>query len=98
MKRPVAVLALVAGAPSPTPSPGEAAALDVSPGLPGFLALFALAVVVALLVVDMTKRIRGLRYRAEIAQRRRQPDQREPPGPRSDPDSADLDGGERGDR
>lgn len=79
-------------APGPSPSPGEPGALDVSPGLPGFLALFALAVLIAFLAVDMTKRIRGLRYRAEVAQRR-SAEQRRATGPGSDTDSADLDGG-----
>lgn len=87
-----ALPAWVAVALSPSPSPGEQAPLDASPGLPGFLALFALAVVIVLLAVDMTKRIRGLRYRAEVAQRR--PSERQDAtDPGSDTDSADLDGG-----
>jgi zona occludens toxin (predicted ATPase) len=35
----------------------------------GFLVTFAIAVVVVLLVIDMTRRIRRVRYRAEIAEK-----------------------------
>ena len=52
-----------------TPSPTPTAEFDpdtVSPGPVGFIAIFFVAVVVLLLMVDMTRRIRRTRYREEI--------------------------------
>jgi hypothetical protein len=52
-----------------TPSPTPTAEFDpdtVSPGPIGFIAIFFVAVVVLLLMVDMTRRIRRTRYREEI--------------------------------
>ena len=46
---------------APSPSDGgeeEFTSVTVSPGLPGFFAVFVLAVVVVLLLVDMTRRVR----------------------------------------
>jgi hypothetical protein len=40
---------------------------DVTPGVVGFIAIFLIAVAVVFLVIDMTRRIRRVRYRAEIA-------------------------------
>jgi len=57
----------LADAPSPTPTPIDPDL--VSPGVGGFVAVFAIAVVVVLLVIDMTRRIRRLRYREEIGAR-----------------------------
>jgi hypothetical protein len=60
----LALIALAAATPSPTPSiPAE----DVTtPGPWGFIAFFGVAVVVLLLIIDMTRRIRRVRYRAEV--------------------------------
>lgn len=44
---------------------GSAAQAEVGPGLVGFLATFAVAVVTVLLMLDMTRRLRRLRYRAD---------------------------------
>ncbi|UKF81584.1 hypothetical protein [Clavibacter californiensis] len=52
-----------------TPSPTPTAEFDpdtVSPGPVGFIAIFFVAVMVLLLMVDMTRRIRRTRYREEI--------------------------------
>ncbi|OUE28284.1 hypothetical protein [Clavibacter michiganensis] len=52
-----------------TPSPSPTAEFDpdtVSPGPIGFIAIFFVAIVVLLLMVDMTRRIRRTRYREEI--------------------------------
>lgn len=56
--------------PSDTPSlrPGLNAD-QVSPGFLGFLATFFVAALLILLIVDMVRRIRRVRYRAEVAER-----------------------------
>ncbi|MBF4618820.1 hypothetical protein ITJ44_12140 [Clavibacter sp. VKM Ac-2873] len=59
----------LATAVTTTPSPTPSAEFDpdtVSPGPVGFLAIFFVAVMVLLLMVDMTRRIRRTRYREEI--------------------------------
>ena len=40
----------------------------VTPGVVGFVATFFVAAAVVLLVLDMTRRVRRTRYRAEIAE------------------------------
>jgi hypothetical protein len=62
-------LALRLAAAVTTPSPTPTAEFDpdtVSPGPIGFIAIFFVAIVVLLLMVDMTRRIRRTRYREEI--------------------------------
>ncbi|MFT2708495.1 hypothetical protein [Clavibacter zhangzhiyongii] len=62
-------LALRLAAAVTTPSPTPTAEFDpdtVSPGPVGFIAIFFVAVMVLLLMVDMTRRIRRTRYREEI--------------------------------
>jgi len=49
-----------------TPPPSEIDPDIVTPGVIGFIVTFGLVVVVVLLIVDMTRRIRRLRYRDEI--------------------------------
>ncbi|MFJ3028481.1 hypothetical protein ACIPEQ_06520 [Curtobacterium sp. NPDC087080] len=61
------ILTAIAAAPSPSPS--VVPDVDVTPGVAGFVAIAVVAVVTILLVVDMTRRIRRTRYRAEIRQR-----------------------------
>jgi len=62
---------LLAVTPSPSPSIG----VDqnaVTPGVVGFLAILFVTLVTVLLIVDMTRRIRRVRYRNELAERRLQ--------------------------
>lgn len=64
------MLALLAAVP-PSPSPSPAFDQDsVTPGVVGFLAFLFVTLAVVLLVVDMTRRIRRVRYRGELADRR----------------------------
>ena len=58
----------LAATPAPTPS-GAPADDSVTPGVLGFVVTFLLAVAVVLLVLDMVRRIRRVRYRAEIAEK-----------------------------
>lgn len=61
-----ALVQLAAAAPTPSPTPSIPAADVTTPGPWGFVAFFGVAVVVLLLIIDMTRRIRRVRYRAEI--------------------------------
>ncbi len=56
----------LAATPSPTPTGGPSDD-QVTPGVVGFVVTFLFAVAVVLLVLDMVRRIRRVRYRAEIA-------------------------------
>ncbi len=52
---------------TPTPVPEFTGNEDlVTPGIIGFIVTFFIAVATVLLVVDMTRRIRRVRYRAEV--------------------------------
>lgn len=56
----------------PTPSPYPAFTGDpnqVTPGAIGFAITFAVVIATVLLVIDMTRRVRRVRYRAEIAEK-----------------------------
>jgi hypothetical protein len=56
--------------PTPNPLPSYIGNNDlVTPGWIGFLVTFLVAVATVLLIIDMTRRIRRLRYRAEIRER-----------------------------
>ena len=58
-----------------SPSPSSTATLspsDVSPGLAGFVATFAVVAMTVLLILDMARRIRRIRYREEVRARREQ--------------------------
>ena len=58
---------LAAPSPSPLLPPGLTGNPDtITPGWIGFLITFLIAVVTVLLIIDMTRRIRRLRYREEI--------------------------------
>ncbi|WP_083513683.1 hypothetical protein [Curtobacterium luteum] len=59
---------IAAATPSPSPT-SVVPDVDVTPGVAGFIAIAVVAVVTILLVVDMTRRIRRTRYRAEIRER-----------------------------
>ena len=49
---------------TPTPVPLDEA--TVTPGWQGFVAIFAVAVITVFLIIDMTRRVRRVRYRSEI--------------------------------
>lgn len=52
-----------------TPKPKVPDADSVTPGVWGFVITFMIAVVTVLLILDMTRRVRRTRYRAEIAEK-----------------------------
>ncbi|ROP64736.1 hypothetical protein EDF24_2468 [Curtobacterium sp. PhB130] len=62
------IAAVLAATPSPSPT-STVPDVDVTPGVVGFIAIALVAVVTILLVIDMTRRIRRTRYRAEIRER-----------------------------
>jgi hypothetical protein len=53
------------GNPSSPPAQGVPD-VQVTPGWVGFVAIFVVAVATVFLIVDMTRRIRRVRYRAEV--------------------------------
>ncbi|MCU1531262.1 MAG: hypothetical protein JWO49_833 [Arthrobacter sp.] len=62
------LLIALATAPAPTPTPSLRPGLSedqVTPGLLGFLLTAFIVVLTALLIVDMVRRIRRVRYRAQ---------------------------------
>ncbi|MCP1504479.1 hypothetical protein J2Y89_003223 [Curtobacterium herbarum] len=65
----MSTIAAVLAATTPSPSPSGVPDVDVTPGVAGFVAIALVAIVTILLVVDMTRRIRRTRYRAEIRER-----------------------------
>jgi len=70
---PLAALLLPSGiGPNPIDEPGTPADFDpntVTPGVAGFIAIALVAIAVIFLLVDMTRRIRRVRYRGEIRER-----------------------------
>ncbi len=52
-----------------TPTPAYPDDDLVSPGWLGFLIIFLIAVVTVLLIIDMTRRVRRMRYRAEVTEK-----------------------------
>ena len=67
------LLIALATAPAPTPTPSLRPGLDqdqVTPGLLGFLLTAFIVVLTALLIVDMVRRIRRVRYRAQVEEER----------------------------
>ncbi|MET3810783.1 hypothetical protein [Arthrobacter sp. UYEF3] len=63
------LLIALATSPAPAPSPSLRPGLDldqVTPGLLGFLLTAFVVVLTALLIVDMVRRIRRVRYRAQV--------------------------------
>lgn len=52
-----------------TPPPFDGDDDSVTPGVWGFVITFVVAIVVVLLVLDMVRRMRRIRYRAEINER-----------------------------
>jgi hypothetical protein len=59
------ISALLAASPSPTPSVDPANTF-YSPGTIGFIATFGMALGATLLIFDLVRRVRRVRYRAEI--------------------------------
>lgn len=56
--------------PTPTPAPGFTGDPNlISPGIAGFVVTALVAVATILLILDMTRRIRRVRYRAEVRER-----------------------------
>jgi hypothetical protein len=61
------IMALGSADPSPTPFPDYTGDPDlITPGVWGFVAIFAIGVVTVFLLIDMTRRIRRSRYREEV--------------------------------
>lgn len=58
----------LAATPSPTPTGGPSDD-QVTPGIIGFVVTFLIAVAAVLLILDMVRRVRRVRYRSEIAER-----------------------------
>ncbi|MET4094533.1 hypothetical protein [Arthrobacter sp. UYCu712] len=67
------LLIALATSPAPAPSPSLRPGLtqdQVTPGLLGFLLTAFIVVLTALLIVDMVRRIRRVRYRAQVEEER----------------------------
>jgi hypothetical protein len=67
------LLTALATSPAPTPTPSLRPGLNqdqVTPGLLGFLLTAFIVVLTALLIVDMVRRIRRVRYRAQVEEER----------------------------
>ena len=81
------LLIALATTPAPTPTPSLRPGLSedqVTPGLLGFLLTAFIVVLTALLIVDMVRRIRRVRYRAQVEEERAAAeDASEEPGPRA---------------
>ncbi len=56
---------LAAATPTPTPLDED----TVTPGWVGFVVIFALALVTVFLIIDMTRRVRRVRYREEVREK-----------------------------
>lgn len=52
--------------PVPTPPAFEGDPNLVTPGVVGFIVTFAVAIITVLLIVDMVRRIRRVRYRSQV--------------------------------
>jgi large-conductance mechanosensitive channel len=57
-----------AATPSPSPTPGEFTGdvNIVTPGIIGFIVTFLIAVATVFLIIDMTRRVRRVRYRDQV--------------------------------
>ena len=52
-----------------TPPPVPLDEESVTPGWQGFVAIFAIALITVFLIIDMTRRVRRVRYREEIREK-----------------------------
>lgn len=67
------LLIALAATPAPAPTPSLRPGLSedqVTPGLLGFLLTAFIVVLTALLIVDMVRRVRRVRYRAQVEEER----------------------------
>ena len=64
-----AIVFLADPSPAPTPPAFTGDANAVTPGVVGFIATFFIAAVTVLLLLDMTRRVRRVRYRAEAQEK-----------------------------
>lgn len=62
------ISALLAASPSPSPATDPANTF-YSPGTIGFIATFGMALGATLLIFDLVRRVRRVRYRAEIQEK-----------------------------
>ena len=79
--------------PNPVDEPSTPPGFDpntVTPGVEGFIAIALVAIAVIFLLVDMTRRIRRVRYRGEIRERLEAEQQMVSEGGPADPDPAEL--------
>lgn len=81
---------LIAWMADPTPSPLPEYTGDpdlVTPGIIGFIVTFAIAAATVLLLIDMTRRVRRVRYRGEVREQL-EAEQLEAEQPGAEPTSA----------
>jgi len=64
-----AILWLETPTPSPTPGAYEGDPNLITPGVVGFVVTFFIAIATLLLILDMTRRVRRVRYRAEVQEK-----------------------------
>ncbi|WP_400159299.1 hypothetical protein [Arthrobacter sp. BPSS-3] len=86
----------LATAPAPSPTPSLRPGLDqdqVSPGLLGFVLTAFIVILSALLIVDMVRRIRRVRYRAQVEEERAAAEGGADTGADVTPGAGTLDGG-----
>ncbi len=57
---------LVTATPTPTPTAPPFDETTVTPGWIGFAIFFLVAVATVFIIIDMTRRVRSVRYRSEI--------------------------------
>lgn len=69
MMIPAEIYVLLAGPASPAPNVDDMTSANVTPGLPGFFVFFGMALLLVLLVIDMSKRIRRSTARENVRTR-----------------------------
>jgi hypothetical protein len=67
---PIVLLGLALAAPTPTPGPAYDGDPNlITPGVIGFAITFLIAAATVVLLLDMTRRVRRVRYREEVRER-----------------------------